>query len=127
MKKYEIIKTDYIEYKNRKLFRIKAIRNFSYIRKGELGGYVQNENNLSHAGECWAFDNSKILDNAIVKDNAQICDDVILQDNAIVEDNAFIAGTMSIKDDVIIKGDAQINGNGVIEEKGILIDVIIRN
>lgn len=127
MKKYEIIRTDYIEYEDRKLYRIRALKNFWYVSKGELGGYIESEYNLSQENNCWIADNARAFENAIIKNNAQICDDVIVQGNVIIRDNSFISGSTHIKDYVIIKGDSQIYGNGIIEGESILLDAIIRN
>lgn len=51
-KKYELISSD-----KPGLYRIKALRDFGLIKKGEIGGYVQSEKNLSHEGNCWFFVN----------------------------------------------------------------------
>jgi hypothetical protein len=47
-KKYELIKSDIPG-----LYRIKAVRDFSDVKKGDIGGYVESEDNLSHEGDCW--------------------------------------------------------------------------
>ena len=47
MKKYKILKTG----KNKG--RIKALRSFMNVSKGDVGGFVEKEENLSHEGDCW--------------------------------------------------------------------------
>ena len=52
-KKFELLLDDTIEVFGRKLFRIKAKINFSSVAAGELGGYIEKEENLSHFGNAW--------------------------------------------------------------------------
>ena len=35
------------------LFRIRALRSFGDIKAGDLGGFIENERNLSHTGSAW--------------------------------------------------------------------------
>ena len=37
------------------LYRIKALRDFSNVSKGEIGGFVRIYHNLSHKGKCWIY------------------------------------------------------------------------
>ena len=75
MKKYEIVRDDCIVYNGRTLYRIRALKDFwtapkEMIHKGDLGGYVESENNLSQEGYCWIRNNAKVYDNAKVLDDA---------------------------------------------------------
>ena len=63
MKKYELT-SEYIEVFGRKLFRIKALIAFGSIEVGELGGYVETENNLSQSGNAWVSDDARVYGNA---------------------------------------------------------------
>ena len=55
MKKYEL--TDItIEYYGRTLHWIKALKKFGNVKKGDIGGFVESEDNLSQTGSCWAFE-----------------------------------------------------------------------
>ena len=60
-KKYELIPSD-IEG----LFRIKALKDFNDVKKGDIGGYIQSENNLSQLDDCWIYDNAVVRDNQIL-------------------------------------------------------------
>ena len=33
--------------------RIKAVKDFGSTKAGELGGFIESEDNLSHRGNCW--------------------------------------------------------------------------
>jgi hypothetical protein len=37
------------------LYRIKALKDFSDVKSGDLGGWVESEDNLSQQGECWVY------------------------------------------------------------------------
>jgi len=69
--KYELTK-NFIEHNGKKLYQIKALKNFGYVRAGDLGGYIEKESNLSQEGNCWVFVNAKAYDNAEVYGNAYV-------------------------------------------------------
>ena len=52
-KKFELLPDDTIEVFGRKHFRIKAKINFGAVGTGELGGYIEKEENLSENGDAW--------------------------------------------------------------------------
>ena len=54
------------------LHRIQAMRDFGDVQKGNLGGWVESEENLSHDGDCWIFDNGWVFGNAKIGFNAYI-------------------------------------------------------
>ena len=105
-KKYELIPSD-IEG----LFRIKALKDFNDVKNGDIGGYVEGEKNLSQDGNCWIYDNARVLVNArvlcnaIIRDNAVVHGEVRIFDNVIVRDNVIIGGEVDICGDAIISSD----------------------
>jgi NDP-sugar pyrophosphorylase family protein len=103
--KYEILKDNFIYYSGSKLYRIRALKDFDYVKKGDLGGFVEREDNLSQYESCWIYDNAKVFDNARVYDKAMI------GDNTCIFGNALIYGYARIKDDCRIFGYAKIFGN----------------
>ena len=111
-KKYELT-DETINHYGVVLHRIKALRSFSDVEAGDLGGYIQSEDNLSHEGDCW------ISGNAIVKDEAKVFDNAIVCGNAIVRGNANIYNK-AIVSAGIIEG-STINGNVVIICKDICL------
>lgn len=65
MKKYELTEeTKY--FFGVKLFRIRALISFSDIKKGELGGFVQKEGNLSQSGNAWVYGDARIYGDAYI-------------------------------------------------------------
>ena len=59
-KKYELLKDDAITSFGRTLYRIKATTDFGDVKKGELGGYIEKEENLSHLGNAWVSDDARV-------------------------------------------------------------------
>ena len=64
MKKYELLVDDTITFFGVQLFRIKALISFSGIEKGEVGGYVESETNLSQYGNAWVYGDARVYGNA---------------------------------------------------------------
>lgn len=62
MKKYELT-DDTITVGGRILHRIKALKSFSDVEEGDLGGYVEKEDNLDHSGEAWVSGNARVRNN----------------------------------------------------------------
>lgn len=119
-KKYELVKDDYIDCIGKTLYRIKALKDFGYVKAGELGGYIQSEKNLSHEGDCWIYGNAKVLDNAEVYENANVYGNVLIYGNAEVHgnaqvyDNAQIYMNAEIYENAEVFGDAQIYMNAKV-------------
>lgn len=102
------------------LYRIKALQDFGDVKKGDLGGLIEKEENLSHNDACWVYDNARIFGNARLSDNAKVKDNSVIRDRARVFGNAVVCGHSSIGDDAIIKGnsriiDSPVEGNTRIE------------
>ena len=115
MKKYEILKDEYntIRNGNRKLHRIKALKEFTTIHgrviaKGEIGGYIESEDNLSQHGDCWVCDNAKVYDEACVTDDAVVCDRAEVNWHAIVMGEAQINGYAQVSDYAQVSENAKI-------------------
>lgn len=112
--KYELLKDDTIEHCGRTLYRIKALISFDAIVAGELGGYIETENNLDHNGNAWVFGNAKVFGNAWVSDNAQVFDNAKVYSNAQVFDNAKVCGNTEIFGNAQIYDNAKVSGNARI-------------
>ena len=138
-KKYELVPSD-----REGLFRIKALKNFNDVKKGDIGGYVECEKNLSQYGDCWIYGNAKVCGQAEVHDNAVICDNARVEDtaqvygnaivrdnarvlvnarvlcNAVIQDNAVVRGEVRIFDNVIVRDNVIIGGNADVSGDAII-------
>lgn len=121
-KKYNLLKREKIIFEGRTLYRIKALKDFRIVKKGDLGGFVESEENLSHEGNCWIYHNAKVMDNAIVRDNAEVMDNAIVRDNAIIQDYATIKNNAEIVDEARVTGNARVKDIAKIEENALIKD-----
>ena len=46
-------------FNGKTLHRIKALKSFSSVKEGDLGGWVESEDNLSQNDNCWIADNAE--------------------------------------------------------------------
>ena len=92
-----------------KLYRILALRDmyihgFGHITEGTIGGYVENESNLSHDGNSWVanlgnvFDHATLLDDALVKGDSAVFGEVTLCGQTVVSDFARVGGGGELMD-----------------------------
>ena len=71
-KKYELLVGDYLRAGDRTVYRIRALRDFGDVRCGDLGGYIESEDNLCHEGDCWVYDVAQVYGpGAVVRDNGR--------------------------------------------------------
>ena len=59
MKKYELTSETKV-INGLELHRIKAIKSFGSVEKGELGGWIESEKNLSQDGDAWVYENTTV-------------------------------------------------------------------
>ena len=87
MKKFELTSETIIN-NGKTLYRIKALIDFSNIKAGELGGFVEKESNLYHKGNAWVYGNAKVSGDAKVSGNACVSGNTCISGNARVYGNA---------------------------------------
>ena len=92
MKKFELTAEFVTNVFGKKLFRIKALVAFGNVEKGELGGFIEKEDNLSHDGEAWVYGDARVSGNALVSGDARVYGDARVSDNALVYGNAWVSG-----------------------------------
>lgn len=69
MKNFEFteeIKTISLLFRTATLHRIRAVEEFGLVKVGDLGGWIEKEENLSHEGKAWVRGNAVVCDNAEV-------------------------------------------------------------
>ena len=113
MRKYEMTANTKM-YFGRKLYQIRALVNFEDIKAGDLGGYIEKEENLSHNGYAWVFNNAYVFGNALVYGNARVFDNVLIYGNAEVYGNARIYGNAFVFDNAQIYNNALVHGGAWI-------------
>lgn len=58
-KKYKLTEETII-VNDKSLYRIEALKDFGNVKKGDKGGFVENEDNLSQYDDCWVYGNAKV-------------------------------------------------------------------
>lgn len=119
MKKYKLVKEEYRYYvKSTKIFRLRALRDIgNYVKKGDLGGYVESELNLSHEGDCWIYNDALVHGHARVSMDAGVYDRVIIYGEAKIYGEATISDDCQIRDKVEVGGNAIVYGDVLLEGK----------
>lgn len=92
------------------LYRIRALKDFEDVMAGDLGGYIEKEENLSQEGNCWVSDEARVYDNAKVSGNARVYNDAKVFGNAQIYDNA------GVFDDAEVYGNAKVYGKTEVSE-----------
>ena len=133
-KKYELTDDTYTRNGHTR-YRIRALKDFGKIKAGDLGGYVESEDNLSHEGTCWVHNDACILENAKVYgdaqvygearvygnaqvfENARICEYAEVFERAKVYGKAIVSSEAWIGGNAKVYGDAQIWGNAGVYDK----------
>ena len=90
-KKYELT-DETIEFDGYTLHRIKASRDFGDVHAGDLGGWVESEENLSHEGTCWVYGHARVYDDAQVHGHARVFGDARVYGHALVHGHARVSG-----------------------------------
>ena len=138
-KKYELVENDTIKIKNEKLYRIRALKDFSYrkyklpstftktvvdemptsttdldyitikVKAGDLGGYIRREQNLSQKGNCW-----------VDGEETMVCGFAKVRDDSVVCDSAFVSGRSLVCNNAEVSGHAKLPFNSVIRNNALV-------
>lgn len=114
--KYELTEES-IGVDGHRLHRIRALKDFSDVfsdvKAGDLGGFVESEENLSHEGTCWIYDDAQVYGEAQVYGDAKIYGNAKVWGKVKVYDNAKVFAKAQIHS---IRGDVQVCGNARLFE-----------
>lgn len=95
------------------LRQIVALIDFSDVKAGSEGGWLDNEAALSQGGDCWIYDaNSVVFAGARVDDNARLTGTCVISHGATISDNAWL-------DNVEVSHGARISDNVTIKQSQI--------
>ena len=103
-KKYKLTE-ETINVDGRTLYRIEALKDFGDVKKGDKGGFVENENNLSQCCDCWVYDDALVCENAVVGGNVKV------GGNAMVYGDAKVIGNAKVGGNTRVYGDARVYDN----------------
>jgi hypothetical protein len=122
IKKYELLKSDTIIQQGKTLHHIRYLIDIPRhnIKVGDLGGFLESENNLSHDGDAAVFDSAWVYGNAMISGYARVSGYAWVYGNAKVFGNAKVSGN------VVVYGNAKVN-SGKHKDINITEDLIIRS
>ena len=110
MKKYELTAESIVKF-GRTLYRIKALVAFGDVEEGELGGFIEKEENLDQSGDAWVYGDARVSGNARVYGNARVSGDTWVYGNAWVYGDAWVYDNARVSGDAWVYGDARVSGN----------------
>ena len=114
-KKYELT-DETIKFEGRILYRIRALKNFSDVKRGQLGGFVESEDNLSQLDNCWIYAEGKVMDDAVIYENATVKCKAIVMDNGKMWGNSEITGWSEIRDRAMLCDEAKVDDYAIIKD-----------
>jgi len=121
-KKYTLIRTGKTTVFGRPLFQVKALFSFGIVRKGELGGFIEKEKNLSQEGKCWVYGDACVCGDACVSGDAWVCGDAWVSGDARVYGDALVYGNAWVSGDALVSGMIDLNASINVEIPRILLD-----
>lgn len=131
MKKFELLPETRI-WRGRIVHRIRAVRDFGCVRQGDLGGFVESSDNLSHHGDCWIYndaiacDNARLYQNAAIYNNAVACDYTVILNEASLWNKAtargfaVVGGCAMAMNSAIVEGQAAISDYAVMRDEAVI-------
>ena len=133
MKKYELTNETKTLAGGTVLHRIRALRDIPRfgVKAGELGGFVEEENNLSQDGKAWVFGNAEVFGDAKVSGkawvygNAKVYGNVNVFGDAEVFGYAWVSGYANVSGDAEVSGYANVSGDS--EVSGYADYMVIKN
>lgn len=104
----------------RVLHQIVALKDFGMIKKGDLGGWIEDYSNLSQEGRVWIADNACVYASARVIQNAFVCNNARIAGTALVAGDAFIGGNAYVCEETCVCGNAYVYGKTCVSGKALV-------
>ena len=125
MKKFEFTGETKTTINGIVLHRIKALVRIdlgysTIIEVGDLGGWLEKEDNLSNLGNAWVFGDAevfgdaKIYGDALISGYSRVFDNARVFGNARVYNYAWVFGDAQVSGYTWIYGDAQVSGDAEV-------------
>ena len=124
-KKYELTEETKVLQDGTVLHRIRAVRDFTLsngatVHAGDLGGWVEKEDNLSQSGKAWVYGDARVYGEARVYDDARVFGKASVYGSAEVFDSARVFGAAevynaaAVYDSARIYGEARVGGSAAV-------------
>jgi carbonic anhydrase/acetyltransferase-like protein (isoleucine patch superfamily) len=98
------------------LNRIRAVAAIAAfgVAAGDLGGWIEREENLQVYGDAWVSGDAQVYGDAQVSGDAQVYGNARVSGDAWVSGNAQVSGDAQVYDNARVSGDAQVYGNAQV-------------
>ena len=119
MRKYEFTGETKV-FLNKTLHRIRAVVDFGTVHAGDVGGWIEKEEDLNHCGDAWIYGDAwvggdaKVYGNAKVYGDAWVGGDAKVYGNACVYGDAWVGGDAKVYGNACVYGDACVGGNAEV-------------
>ena len=113
MKKYELTSETKV-FLGKTLYRIKALVQFGNVNAGDLGGWIEKEENLSQSGNAWVSGDASVYGTAEVAGDASVSGNAWVYGNAEVSGNAWVYGNAEVSGDARVYGNARVSGDASV-------------
>jgi len=100
------------KYKTEKegnMLRIIALKDFYNVKKGDKGGLIEKETNLSQEGNCWVYYGAMVFEDAVISDNVRVYKDAKVYGKARVYEDAGVYNNAQIYGEARVHGMARIS------------------
>lgn len=120
MKKYELTDVTKTLRDGTVLHRIRALRNFALfegckeIKKGDLGGWIESESNLSQINASWVSGEACVFGDATVREDAKVYNRASVYGEARVEGRAIVCDHARVYEHARLYGKASVSGNAEV-------------
>ena len=116
MEKHFELTDETIEVAGNTMHRIRCTRDCKWAKTGDLGGFIEKEDNLS--GNAWVADNARVYGNAWVYGDAWVSDNARVYGDAWVADNAQVSGDARVSGNARLAGKAWVSDNAWVADTG---------
>ena len=101
------------------MHRIRAVAKLVFpsgrvVNVGDIGGWIEKEDNLDHYGNAWVYGDAKVCGNAKVYGNAWVYGDAKVYGNAWVYGDAKVYGNACVYGDAKVYGNAKVYGDAKV-------------
>ena len=113
--KYELT-NESIKHCGRDLYRIRSLEDLPShgVKKGDLGGFLESEANLSQSGQSWIASEAKVFGGAQVSGDAKVSGNTQVFGRAQVYGNSYVYGNAQVYGQSWVYGNAYVYGNAKV-------------
>lgn len=102
------------------VFRIRALKDFSDVKAGDLGGWIAKTAQLSQYDDCWLYDDATMHNNARMYDNAVMHHNTRMYNNAEMRNNARMYNNTEMRNNAVMYDKTEMYDNAQLIKSGVL-------